>query len=88
MSKPVYPCSENIPEGGNIEGWRAAHQKAHLGMTLREHYAGLAMQAILSNPKTVLPENRSDEVQYNAVNQVAVRVADKLIAALKDDNNE
>ena len=67
-SKLAYPITET-DKSGQIA-------PTHLGMTLREHYAGLAMQGLLS-----LELEDFETVALNAVN-----FADALIAALQEDN--
>jgi hypothetical protein len=49
------------------------------GMTLREHYAGLAMQGIIAGPATD-PLTIGD--RESSVVEVAVAVADALLAEL------
>lgn len=66
-NKPAYPYEE-------LNGDRTTYQD-HFGMTLREHYAGLAMQGAITNPAY-------EHWTVEQVAELAVRQADALIAAL------
>lgn len=73
-SKFMFPISPN--EGA----W-----EQELGMTKREHFASLAMQAMISNPKIQKPEYGSNlKSQYKKISNTAVQYADALIESLKD----
>ena len=53
MSKniPAYPSGESYTTFNNTSGVTSSHSKSPLytGMTLRDHFAGLAMQSIKEN---------------------------------------
>lgn len=55
------------------------------GMTLREHYAGLAMLGLLANP--VLTDDMSPEKKTDTAD-AALELADLLIAALQEATDE
>lgn len=63
--KPIYPTNAIYPE--------------NQGVTLREHYAGLAMQSLLLN-------DYFNGVSYANRAKEAVKCADALIAALEKSN--
>ena len=52
MSKniPAYPSGESYTTFNNASGVTSEHSKSplHHGMTLRDHFAGLAMQGMVS----------------------------------------
>ena len=62
-NKPVYPI---IAEGSTVGN----------GITLRQHYAGLAMQGLLAG----FPQNQSHDHKW--LSMQALKHADTLIAAL------
>lgn len=66
----AFPCGPD-----DKSGWSAEY-----GMTRREHYAGLAMAALIQGYATAYgsPTNAPDEIVKEAVSY-----ADSLIAALK-----
>lgn len=68
MNKPAFPTAEDHTTANGIP-WTA-------GMTLREYYAGLAMQGILA-------ADRGQVVNVNNVAYWAVAQADALIVALE-----
>ena len=80
-NKPAYPAS------GRHVGADAIEYFTMGGMTLREHYAGLAMQGLLANSTT-----NFDAESYGQINKIlfcadfskrAVAYADTLIAELE-----
>lgn len=54
--------------------------KEHAGITLREHYAGLAMQGIMS--KTVINLRQKDNL-FECVTDLSIELADRLIHKLE-----
>jgi hypothetical protein len=69
-SKYAFPGTEQVPGV-------ASRTEHHPGMTLREYYAGIAMQSMLNNAMgTVSPEEMATR---------SLRYADALIAALDED---
>ena len=48
---PAYPSGESYTTFNNASGVTSHHSKSplHHGMTLRDHFAGLAMQGFLSS---------------------------------------
>ena len=48
---PAYPSGESYTTFNNASGVTSHHSKSplHHGMTLRDHFAGLAMQGLLSS---------------------------------------
>jgi hypothetical protein len=84
--KPAFPSTreEEVPLAGQD---RAVKVQFHSnGMTLREYYAGLAMQGLLAN-KYVRPNiadiNPTPRPENAQLMQVAVQMADALIAELE-----
>lgn len=69
-NKPIHPI--NVP--GNVQ--------VGLGMTLREHYAGLALQALIANPNSN-PDNEGWSWRSGTLEGDAVMYADTLIAQLE-----
>jgi hypothetical protein len=76
--EPIHPCgfvNESDRNASAPDGTVVAPGGLHAmtGMTLREYYAGLAMQGLLA---------RSDPTPYSLIAQWAVQDADALLAAL------
>ena len=70
---PTSPCEKNYgPEFGALR---------HTGLTKREHFAGLAMQGILSS-EYVSSFCKEDTVCPAAVSKAAVNYADALLMEL------
>lgn len=68
--RPVFPLeNQRLLEDGTLF-------KQHPGMTLRQHYAGQAMQGLIA---------ADADIAYNLAAEQAVRHADALIAALEGD---
>ena len=65
-----------LNEDGECCGWAEAK---YTGLTKREHFAGLAMQAILSNPSLIY---RIDGPSVSRIATKAAIVADALLAQL------
>lgn len=59
------------------------------GITLREYYAGLAMQGLLANPAVIAPDSQQGWNYVNCtmdtLSIVAANQADALLAALDKD---
>lgn len=72
MNRHIYPHQELSPGGEPAEPMRR-------GLTLREYYAGLAMQGLLMNPRFLFE-------CADMVEQIAVIKADALIAELEKNN--
>ena len=62
---------------GDSDSW----ERASLGMTLRQYYAGLAMQAICSNPSV-------SHGTYGLYAEESVKMADALLAELENTNDQ
>lgn len=73
-NKPVYPLENpRLLEDGSLF-------KQHPGMTLREHFAGLAMQGFCAAP--LEQKNVPADVIVGMIAKGSVMVADALIAEL------
>lgn len=82
-NEPAYPAPN-----GTVNGNGDYCAPDFPGMTLREHFAGLAMQGIMANPSG---EPKGDfELEHFAkvVATMAVRHADALLAELTKDRHE
>jgi hypothetical protein len=80
-NEPAMPVPEVIGPGDR-------YQHATNGLTIREHFAGLAMQGILANPGRCVPgaaDSMSAETFAGLMAAVALEFADALIAALAKD---
>ena len=74
-NEPAFPLMSHT----DCHGFRYEKQQ---GMTLRQYYAGLAMQGILSNAKVL-----SDKGAFNRENiSVSVQIADALITELSKES--
>ena len=54
------------------------HRTDELGMTLRDYFAGLAMQGLIASPRGLLGKNEITDVDYA---QAAYLIADAMIKA-------
>jgi hypothetical protein len=76
---PAFPCG---PSGTQITGddghswWQFP---ASDGMSLRQHFAGLAMAALLSREDTIA--NGAEELMHRELARLAYQQADAMIAA-------
>tara|TARA_R110002096_G_scaffold39407_4_gene107909 strand:+ start:1167 stop:1409 length:243 start_codon:yes stop_codon:yes gene_type:complete len=61
---------------------------ASCGLTKREHFAGLAMAAIISNPARVLGDAHSPEDIVKATANISLKWADALLKELEDERYE
>ncbi len=77
-NEPAYPAIETQPRDiGHHDNYvTIADTYSTGGMTIREHFAGLAMQGLLAAPG-------GDGQGYSAFAVAAVRCADALIAELE-----
>ena len=74
--QPAYPCEVTWGEDG-IQGRQTGNSSGICtGMTLRQYYAGLAMQGMLANAEITRP----NEV---CISEAAVKIADALLAELE-----
>ena len=77
MSKniPAYPSGESYTTFNNASGVTSNHSKSplHHGMTLRDHFAGLAMQGICASAPNV-------EWTDALISKEAYRMADAMLA--------
>ena len=77
MSKsiPAYPSGESYTTFNNASGVTSHHSKSplHHGMTLRDHFAGLAMQGICASAPNV-------EWTDALISKEAYRMADAMLA--------
>jgi hypothetical protein len=70
---PAFPLCTLNPSDGTKFLWQQ-------GMTLRDHFAGLAMQAIFSRSESIsCPQSRLDDVEKWA--DYSYQIADAMIAA-------
>jgi hypothetical protein len=71
MSKNIraYPSGESYTTFNNASGVTSHHSKSplHHGMTLRDHFAGLAMQGLLAADKDTLWNE--DDIAFLAYGQ-------------------
>jgi len=58
---PAYPSGESYTTFNNASGVTSEHSKSplHHGMTLRDHFAGLAMQELMAADVRVIWDNES-----------------------------
>ena len=88
MSKNIraYPSGESYTTLNNASGVTSHHSKSplHHGMTLRDHFAGLAMQSLyLSNTKWEATGEERDEESVALIKELACdayHMADAMIA--------
>lgn len=74
---PSYPVVWVNPENGNA--------RQEYGLTKREYFAGLAMQALVSD--IVNAESKGYEVTSDVTAKEAVSMADALLAELEKTND-
>lgn len=74
--KPVYPSITK--DSTEINGQVFSNNVNHSGLTKREYFAGLAMQAIIPN------WNLMKGVERGAVADIAVEMADSLLRQLEN----
>ena len=76
---PAYPSGESYTTFNNASGVTSHHSKSplHHGMTLRDHFAGLAMQGMVSTSNNM-----------NNIAKTAYMMADAMLAERekKDDS--
>lgn len=81
MSKeiPAYPSGESYTTFNNVTGVTSQHGKSplHTGMTLRDHFAALAMQGILP---------MDDDIDFKYISSVAYGMADAMIRERNKQN--
>ena len=77
----VYPSTEIVYTDTPLQTLET--KVTHQGITLREHFTGLAMQAILSNPEW-MKEYKGDKylMQKRVVAEVAISYADEVLKKL------
>lgn len=75
MDRPVLSNRNVYPEA-QPEGWQKGRGDKP-GMTLRQHYAGLALQGLLADPQT-----GRDGAEVEDIVRMAVRAADALLLEL------
>jgi len=56
------------------------------GLTIRQYYAGMMLQAIVSSPETLVAIN--EKLTNHTIHEIAVRYADLLIAELNRSEPE
>ena len=66
-NKPSYPVTREVISN------------AHVGLTKREYFAGLAMQGIMTNNKT----EPTIPIHFQNIAEDAVRIADELLKQLE-----
>ena len=79
--KPINPCEIEYSVASAIGSSAEVKSYKENGMTLREYYAGLAMQGILANDFN----NGIDYSQYVYHSECAVKYSDSLIAQLEKE---
>lgn len=70
----------------NLGGAYDKTPKKHVGMTLRQHYAGLAMQGLMSNPEIMAEGNELGTTDI--ISKMAVQYSDALIAQLNQQDQQ
>lgn len=84
MSKNIqaYPSGESYTTFNNASGVTSHHSKSplHHGMTLRDHFAGLAMQVLIAADVTVVWDNQS-------IAELAYDQADAMLAEREKKND-
>jgi hypothetical protein len=89
VSRADEPANPAVQQWDNRSG--SIFTNTATGLTIREHFAGLAMQGILANPARCLNREPDAEVMANyerLLAGVAIRFADALIAELENDNGK
>lgn len=82
--KPINPAFLYTNNAGEIDlateqaAYNGLHSSTSLGLTKREYFAGLAMQAIIPN------WNLMKGVERGAVADIAVEMADSLLRQLEN----
>ncbi|AQW96682.1 hypothetical protein [Elizabethkingia anophelis] len=77
--KPIYPAVAEKINGTEFTEYNLPHNQLQLsGLTKREYFAGLAMQAIIPN------WNLMKGVERGAVADIAVEMADSLLRQLEN----
>jgi len=78
--KPVYPIQDN----GYPSFEKVIEDGCLVGLTKREHFAGLAMQALISNPDIKRPRDNDEwKNDLKTFSSIAVEYADALLTALE-----
>lgn len=80
---PVYPSKKFTSQQSALQAGIIPYEISYSGITLRQHYAGLAMQGILSSCPSGVDAN---EMPFNDWAKSAVKQADALIAELEKSN--
>jgi hypothetical protein len=86
VSRADEPANPAVQQWDNRSG--SIFTNTATGLTIREHFAGLAMQGILANPGRCVPgaaDSMSAETFAGLMAAVALEFADALIAALAKD---
>lgn len=80
-TKYLYPSTEIVYTDTPLQTLET--KVSHQGITLREHYIGLAMQAILSNTEW-MKEYKGERylMQKRVVAEVAISYADEILEKL------
>lgn len=82
-NRPIHPIVEHHPTSG-----RLMHGNSSPGMTLRQHYAGLAMQGLLANSRLMeMKKIWHSEGHRGGLATLAVHIADELIKELEKPND-
>jgi hypothetical protein len=77
MSTPINNGGSTFPEHWKPLG--ESGDSLHPGMSLRQHFAGLAMAALLSREDTIA--NGAEELMHRELSRLAYQQADAMIAA-------
>lgn len=73
---------------GFVHTFDDSNPDSYPGLTLRQHFAGLAMQGVLANPTGEPSGDFEKEHFAKVVAVMAVRHADALLAALASDGGK
>ncbi len=90
--EPAYPCYQ--PDGPLMQDGYPSHGAGVIpGMTLREHYAGLAMQGLMSSDLVMrfsddVVTANPDTTRGKWLAEQAIGFADALIAALNQEQGK
>lgn len=84
--RPMNPVEVSGDGEGNIQGMQTGNYSGwETGLTKREYFAGLAMQALISNPNIKRPVSShiDDGKESSDFSKVAIEYADSLLKELE-----
>lgn len=77
---PYHACEVRLTSGGELLGAQTGNaQGIHTGASLRDHFAGLAMQGMYANPGFTLVEDPAITVE-DQIAEFAYKQADAMLA--------